>query len=148
MLKQKRRSQGITLIEILIALAIIGVIAAIGYPSYISYYAQSYRADVLREIARAVNRQESFYADQLTYTADMKELGYDTDPYTSESGNYTIDVVTDSSTDLEQEFLIRATAKTAQAENDPSCVTMSMNHLGEKFSEDKDKNDTSQTCWY
>ncbi|WP_017443666.1 type IV pilin protein [Gayadomonas joobiniege] len=145
---QLKKVSGMTLIEILVTLAIIGIITAVAYPAYVEYYAQSYRADVLRDLARAVNKQESYYADQLTYTANMKDLGYGADPCKVETGAYTLDVKTDSSTDLESEFLLQATASSAQKQNDPSCAVISINHLGEKFAEDTQGNDTTQTCWY
>lgn len=139
---------GFTLIELMVTVAIVGILVAVATPAYVNYYAQSYRSDVLRELVRVVNRQEEYFADQLTYTADMTQLGMDADPYVVESGLYTIDVVTTGSTDLTQSYLLRATAKSKQANNDPSCKSISIDHLGKKSAVDSDGNDSTSTCWY
>lgn len=146
-IKQKSHL-GFTLIELMVTVAIVGILVAVATPAYVSYYAQSYRSDVLRELVRVVNRQEEYFSDQLTYTADMTKLGMGADPYVVESGLYTIDVVTTDSTDLTQGYLLRATAKAEQAKNDPSCKSISIDHLGSKSALDSDGNDSTSTCWY
>ena len=144
----KSNNMGMTLIELMISVAIVGILAAVAYPAYVDHYAQSYRSDVLRELVKAVNRQEAYYSDQMTYTANMTNLGYAADPYVVENAMFTIDVVVTSGMDLTQEFVLRATAVTAQKNNDPSCASLSINHLGEKSSLDSSGNDSTSTCWY
>ncbi|MCU4676278.1 prepilin-type cleavage/methylation domain-containing protein [Catenovulum sp. 2E275] len=117
-------------------------------PSYQTYYAQSYRSDAMRELVRMINRQESYFADQFTYTSDMRKLGLNADPYVIENGLYSIDVVADEDTDLTLGYLLQATANAQQTDNDPNCKTMSINHLGQKFATDKTGNDSTQDCWY
>ena len=148
-MKQHRlKKTGFTLIELMVTIAIIGILAAIATPAYIEYYAQSYRSDALRELTIIVNRQEEYFSDQFTYTSDMTKLGMDADPYVVDSGQYQIDVVVDDDTDLTQGYVLQATAKTNQASNDPGCVSMSIDHLGQKSAKDSDGNDSTKACWY
>ncbi|WP_440905933.1 type IV pilin protein [Catenovulum sp. SX2] len=144
----KCKNSGMTLIELMISVAIVGILAAVAYPAYVDYYAQSYRSDVMRELVKAVNRQEAYYSDQMTYTANMTNLGYAADPYVVENAMYTIDVVETENMDLTQEFELKATAVTAQKNNDPSCASLTINHLGEKSALDSNGNDSTSTCWY
>lgn len=146
--KASGNTNGFTLVELMVSLAILGILVAIATPSYINYYAHSYRSDALRELVRIVNKQESYFSDQFTYTSDMTKLGLANDPYVVDSGLYTIDVVVSESTDLTQGYLLRATAKASQLANDSSCKTISIDHLGQKSSTDSDGNDSTKTCWY
>jgi len=71
-----RKSKGFTLIEILIVVAIIGVLAAIGIPSYQDSVRKSKRADGKSGLVDAASRLEQYYLDNKSYTKDMNELGY------------------------------------------------------------------------
>lgn len=60
----KRSLQGFTLIELMIVVAIIGVLAAIAYPSYQGYIERTNRADMMSEMQQIANRIES---NKITY---------------------------------------------------------------------------------
>ncbi|MBZ1392891.1 type IV pilin protein [Psychrobacter pacificensis] len=51
--------KGFTLIELMIVVAIIGVLAAIAYPSYQGYIERTNRADMMSEMHQIANRIES-----------------------------------------------------------------------------------------
>lgn len=55
----KRSRQGFTLIELMIVVAIIGVLAAIAYPSYQSYVIKTKRVDMMTEMQQIASRIEA-----------------------------------------------------------------------------------------
>ncbi|GAA5138678.1 type IV pilin protein [Thalassotalea piscium] len=118
--------KGFTLVELLITVAILGILASIAYPSYTSFVMRSDRAEPQRELLRLANLQEQLYSDSRAYTEDMKELGLSQDPYITESGNYSIDATVNGAT-----FILTATAKASQT-GDTGCTTLTINETGLK----------------
>lgn len=63
----KSRVSGFTLIEMVIVVAIIGILAAIAYPSYQESVRRARRADVKAVLIEASQWMERFYTDNLRY---------------------------------------------------------------------------------
>jgi type IV pilus assembly protein PilE len=57
-----RRARGFTLIEIMIVVAIVGVLMAIALPSYTSYVARANRADAKGQMLQVSQYMHKFYA--------------------------------------------------------------------------------------
>lgn len=53
------KQQGFTLIELMIVVAILGILAAIAYPSYQDYVKRTHRADMMSEMQQIASRIES-----------------------------------------------------------------------------------------
>lgn len=67
---QKYKVRGFTLIELMIVVAVIGILAAIAYPSYTSQIAKGRRADARVQIASAQQWTEKFYSENYNYATD------------------------------------------------------------------------------
>lgn len=69
-------STGFTLIEMMIVVALIAILAAIAYPSFIDSVRKGRRADAQQGLMQAAHKLENYYARNATYTEDLTEVGY------------------------------------------------------------------------
>src|SRR3954469_13542635 len=72
-----RRAQcGFTLIELMITVAIIGILAAVAYPAYNSSVRKARRADAKTALLDLAQREERFMSTANTYSDKPSDLGY------------------------------------------------------------------------
>jgi type IV pilus assembly protein PilE len=72
------RMQGFTLIELMIVVAIVGILAAIAYPNYSDYIARGNRSEGIAQLNDVAARQERYFAQNNSYitsSADLAKLG-------------------------------------------------------------------------
>lgn len=70
-----QNSKGFTLIEVMIVVVIIGILAAMSYPSYTEYVLRGKRADGKALLLDAAARQERYFAQNNKYANDVASLG-------------------------------------------------------------------------
>lgn len=128
------KTRGFTLVELLITVAIVGILATVAYPSYNDFVVRSNRSEAPRELVRLANLQEQLYVDSRAYTADMTDLGSDlVATYETANKYYKI-----SSSVVGSTFTLTATAQGTQAISDTECLAITITDTGSK---------APATCW-
>jgi type IV pilus assembly protein PilA len=86
MIKQIRK--GFTLIELMIVVAIIGILAAIAIPNFIKFQARSKQSEAKSNLKAMFTAERAYYQEKDTYSALVNSIGF-----TPERGNrYTYDL--------------------------------------------------------
>ncbi len=111
----KTKLAGFSLVELMIVVAIIGIIVAIAYPSYQDQVRKSKRTDGHSTILDVMARQERYFSENNTYTTNMKKLGYTADPVVSDNGHYKVDGVACAGNTIAQCVKLTADAQGEQA---------------------------------
>ncbi|WP_423820886.1 type IV pilin protein [Salinisphaera sp. SPP-AMP-43] len=138
------RAKGFTLIELMIVVAIIGILAAIAYPNYVDYIRSARRADAKSLILRAANQEEKIYTQTNAYTSGMDRLGLP-----SQTDNQAYAVAAQASGSNDQTFRITATAIGDQVNDE--CRVFSIDQTGAKTAwsgtQTGQGDDVSDECW-
>ena len=100
-------SPGFTLIELMITVVIIGILAAIAYPSYRNYTTQTRRSDAQIALTQVANQQEKFFTECNWYAATI--------PGTKGCGTNTTGILGISATSPEGHYTLSPTAGTIAA---------------------------------
>jgi type IV pilus assembly protein PilA len=74
-MKLFKGQKGFTLIELMIVVAIIGILAAIAIPNFLRYQAKSRQAEAKTNLGGVFVAQTSFYGEQSRY-GDFSQIGY------------------------------------------------------------------------
>lgn len=108
-MKNNKYGLGFTLVELMIAVAIIGILASIAIPSYVEYVKKGRRASAQSHLMDIAQRQQQYLLDARTYAASLTTLGITTP--TDVANYYTIQV---NVADAPPSFTITATAQGTQ----------------------------------
>ncbi len=104
--------RGFTLIELMIVVAVVGILAAIAYPSYTDSIRKARRSDGKAALMNAAQRMEVYYARNAAYTGAT--LANTNIPATSEEGYFNISINVPNASS----YTLQATAAGDQANDD------------------------------
>jgi type IV pilus assembly protein PilE len=138
---------GFTLIELVVAMVIVGIIAAIAIPSYSNYVRQSRRTEAKTALLDLASLEERYFSTANVYSQLPSDLGYTgtTWPITVGSGYYTVSQTTfvAATTTNPASYTFQATAIGDQAK-DTLCTTFTLTSTGVQTSSDAVNN----SCWH
>ncbi len=121
-----RIQQGFTLIELMITVAVVGIILGIAMPSYNEFRAASIRADeCIKTLSMLAFQAEKYKGRENSYPSTMAAMNM---PSTSSEGNYTFNIGAGSTGDIRTSY--SASCQPVSADTDPSCGTLTIDNFG------------------
>lgn len=124
---------GITLIELMVVVAIVGILAAIAYPSYQNHVTNSWRAQAascLHELAQGMERRftaNMSYIDPDIAIGDLPPNSCVADIQAATRYQFSF-----TANPTPNAFVLRAVPQGTQAANETRCGTMTINQAGVK----------------
>ena len=151
----RRRIGGFTLIELMIAVAIVGILVKLAYPAYNQSVLKSHRPEAKNALLDLAAREERYFSTTNQYTTSAPALGYAStltvtaaSPMLVQSGsstyyNMSIQVPDPGAATSAPSFLATATAVNAQIK-DTKCLNYVLSQSG---AQSVSGTDTAANCW-
>lgn len=137
MKKMHKYVRGVTLVELMIVILVLGILVTIAYPNYRQYAARAKRTEARAALLQIATNQERFYLQNNTYTNNLANLGFPPGAcYQTSSGSYSVCIPNANANDF------TATATYLNADNEAGvCASFSIDGRGAKTSQPE------PDCW-
>lgn len=129
-------SAGFTLVELMVVVAIVGILAAIAIPSYQQYVLKSRRAEAQSYLHQLALKQEQYWARHQKYAETKTELAET--GVVNDTEYYVFDVVAGSNP--ASSYTLKADAQGSQLRDESQCLSLTMDQSGSK-------NGGDMSCW-
>lgn len=133
----KGRAQGFTLIELMIVVAVVGILAAIAYPSYQEHVKESRRSNARVDLLQLAQFMERYYTSNGRYTVTTASnaagpaLPYDESPKDGSAKYYDLSLLNNAADDLTTSaYTLQAVPKGVM--NGDRCGTLTLTNAGVK----------------
>jgi type IV pilus assembly protein PilE len=143
--------RGFSLIELVVVLAIVGILSALAWPSYANIMHRSLRVEARLALLHLQQLQERHFASYYRYASAVSAPA-DADglqvPAVTESGNYTLSLQT--AADGQSFVAIASVAATGRQIRDAACQQFSVDTTGlRRFAggDGRWQNDEGGGCW-
>lgn len=85
-------SHGFSIVDLVVVLAIVGILSSVAFPMYQSYSLRVHRTEVRVALMDVAERMQKYYFENKTYTDDLLALGLNSSPYITANGRYSMRV--------------------------------------------------------
>jgi len=131
------KKNGFSLIELVVAMGIVGILAAIAIPAYTAYTKTANRTDATRTMTSDAQALERCYSQSFTYVGCASGVSGP-----SAQGYYTVTVAPTANS-----FTITATPRKSPQTKDSDCATFTLNNAGTQGASTSGGVANTQTCW-
>lgn len=81
-----RNESGFTLIELMIVIVVIGILATLAVPKYMTVTRKAKESEAKMVLSQLHSLQEAYYRENDTYARTLEDLGYEQEKLVSEGG--------------------------------------------------------------
>jgi len=130
------RARGFTLVEVMITVAIVGILAAVALPSYRDHIRTSRRSEAQSYLMSVAARQQQFLIDSRAYATTLATIGIAIP--TNVNAAYDLTLVTVAGPP--PTFVLAATPKPGTDQVEEKCGPLTINQTGAKTA-------SLTSCW-
>jgi type IV pilus assembly protein PilE len=131
--------------ELMMVVAIVGILTAIAYPAYTQFVMQTNRSDATKTMQLAAQSMERCYSVNFTYAGCTVNgnIINDTSTLATPNNYYTITFAIPDA----QDYTMTAVASAVPQTGDAQCAQFTLSSSGQQAAQDSSNNPNTQVCW-